>query len=311
MTRLNRATKRVAAFALLALAALALAPVANADPIKVTPLLVAFKQYGPKVIAFVFAVDMKEAIPAGYLPFVHVVDKAHPGPKDVVFQTSAGIPGTPDKWPVGQVSTGALTFANVPEGLADGEYDIRLGLYDAVKGPRLELTGADDGSRRYTVGKIVVAGATITAPGINLPTPAQEGRLNVVPSATDLAQTGPRSFSYRVVFDVNDKIPAGYRLFIHATPLVVTKDRDIMFQTDPAIATLPETWAIDQKVTGNLATATLPTDLADGTYTLRIGMYNPTANGIRAKLSGLDDGGQRFAIARFVVAGSKITVTKP
>ncbi|HEY3332987.1 MAG TPA: hypothetical protein VGK19_23340 [Capsulimonadaceae bacterium] len=294
----------------LAAAAASLIVPAHADPIKVTPALANFKQIAPRTVELVFSVNVQEAVPTGYMPFIHVIDKRLPNDKSIVFQIGSGIAAKPETWTVGKTVVGSLVTLPIDKAVGDGEYDIRYGLYDAIKGPRLELTGNDDGERRYTIGKLVIAGPTITAPGVPLVTPAQEGRLNITPSATDLAQAGPRAFTYRLNFDVKDKVPAGELVFAHLTYAVTSPGKDNIVSIDPGIATDPATWTIGQKVTGDIVTVTLPTDLADGAYTVRIGLYASKTDGRRLLISGVDDGGQRYIIAKLTVSanGAKIVL---
>lgn len=297
---------------LAAAAIFALVPMASvkADGAKNSPSLVAFKQIAPKIVELVYAVDLQEKIPANYAAFVHVVNTADKDEKNT-FQTGIGIDGKPETWVPGKKLTSKLVTAYIPATAPDGTYEIRVGFYDTVNGPRLEMTGNDDGARRYTVGKLVIAGKTITSPGTPDVTPAMEGRMNIIPSMTDTAQAGPRQFTYRLSFMVGEKIPAGYRIFDHIVYSPITKDHDIAFQAAPGIAAAPETWVVGQKTVGDLITVDLPSDLPDGEYTIGVGLYH-SVTGLRLHITGADDGGNRYTVAHFTVSngGAKIVFAK-
>ena len=123
--------------------------------LRVMPGADQFTQTGPRRFQLAFRWDVREAIPAGYMPFVHVTGPGGSEGESIVFQFGSGLSTPPDKWPVGQTTQGDPVAVTLPEILKDGTYAIKVGLYQ--EGGRLRLTGEDDGSRRFTVGTLSVA----------------------------------------------------------------------------------------------------------------------------------------------------------
>jgi hypothetical protein len=76
---------------------------------------------------------------------------------------------------------------SVPEGMPDGRYEIRLGLYD--KTGRVRMEGEDDGSARYRVGAILVEGERIEFEPIPSQKPiGVEGRVNLEGEPVDFGE---------------------------------------------------------------------------------------------------------------------------
>jgi hypothetical protein len=122
--------------------------------------------------------DTRKAIPAGYVPFVHLVSSTG----DIVTQYGSGIPSAPDTWTVGRATSGDIVEANIPENLPDGNYEIRVGLYSPANGDRLALDGADDGQLRYRVAEVDVSnnGAQIKLTPITALPPAYPSASHMV-----------------------------------------------------------------------------------------------------------------------------------
>jgi hypothetical protein len=140
-------------------------------PLSVRPSVAAFTQAGPRRFRIAYAWDVREPIPAGEQPFVHVTGEGAQQGEGIAFQTSSGIDAMPDSWTVGQVKRGQEVEVTLPTTLPDGNYQVRIGLYAPKTGERLALRGKDDGSHRIIVGALTVAdgGNTLRF------TPAQEG----------------------------------------------------------------------------------------------------------------------------------------
>ena len=142
-------------------------------PLRVTPGVSQFTQTGPRAFAITFRWDVGEAVPAGYVPFVHVTGASATQAEGISFQFGDNLP-TPATWPVGRPVQGTPVAVTLPADLKDGTYTIKVGLYNSKGGDRLALTGRDDGGRRFTLGALVVsdAGRTLAwQPETGGPTP--------------------------------------------------------------------------------------------------------------------------------------------
>jgi hypothetical protein len=98
---------------------------------------------------------------------------------------SGGLSVPTSSWTVGENVVDKVLTYWLPSTMADGVYDVRVGLYQGSQ--RALLFGNNDGTQRYTVGKITIAnnGANISfapvATSINNPDP----RLNSAGSVVD------------------------------------------------------------------------------------------------------------------------------
>jgi hypothetical protein len=89
--------------------------------------------------------------------FVHFVNFDVSGRTDgIVFQHDHKPKESTKNWIKNSVIVDGPYEVAIPEGIPDGKYEIRLGLYDALG--RVRLSGIDDGGLRYRVGTIIVKG---------------------------------------------------------------------------------------------------------------------------------------------------------
>jgi len=129
----------------------------DANTVNAWPSIINFQQTGAKAFSFQISYDVKTAIPAGYVTFVHLTTLDANPKNDVPFGPGDDTPT--DKWPVGQKHVTPVVNVGLPDNYADGSYNIRVGMYLATgDGSRLKLVGTDDGGLRYMVGKIIVSG---------------------------------------------------------------------------------------------------------------------------------------------------------
>ena len=126
------------------------------------------------------------------------------------------------------------------------------------------------------------------------------------PTTFDLKQIAPRAFQVRFAFHVSRAIPPGYKPFVHLVSDSIVADEGIAAQFSIGIDAAPSDWPVAGRETGSLVTATLPANLPDGTYELRVGLYNDSG---RLPLNGLNDGSQRYRVARIVVSDGGNTIT--
>lgn len=112
-------------------------------------------------ITYNWAVYRALGAQSNYAAFVHFVNDSQASDSNggIVFQGDyQPIPAT-SLWQVGQtISEGPLTVT-IPSSISDGTYSIRVGLYDTGTGERLVLSGNNDGTNRYIIGYLTIAGS--------------------------------------------------------------------------------------------------------------------------------------------------------
>lgn len=128
------------------------------------------------------------------------------------------------------------------------------------------------------------------------------------PHIYDMAQTGSRAFRVTFGFDVTRNIPAAQRPFVHLVALKPRDSNDIAMQFPTGISTEPATWRTGSLTRGEPVDVTLPHDIQDGDYEIRIGLYNPNA-GERLLLDGIDDNQKRYRMASLTVSDNGATIT--
>ncbi|CEK15878.1 DUF5696 domain-containing protein [Chthonomonas calidirosea] len=134
--------------------------------------------------------------------------------------------------------------------------------------------------------------------------------LAVQPSVLSFQQTGPRAFRIAFAWQVGAPIPQGDLVFVHITQPGLEEHEGIRLQPDSGIATPPDRWPLGT-VEGSPVAITLPPDLKDGDYQIKLGIFSPQT-GERLHLRGDDDGSSRIIVGTLHVAddGGVITLTK-
>jgi hypothetical protein len=115
----------------------------------------------PNRLTFSLVWQFDEPAPEGYRPFIHFVDDEG----EILFQSNY------DHTLLADRRTGRIAMpctAYVPLACRPGEkLELRIGFYSPSRGgPRLALTGADDGERRYRLGTVEFAGEGSRIAGI-------------------------------------------------------------------------------------------------------------------------------------------------
>ena len=95
-----------------------------------------------------------------YVPFVHFMSQNKTsGPGGALAFQDVHPPQLPvADWKPGQAITAGPWVVSVPSSVPDGNYSIRVGIYDPGTGDRLTLSGKDDGSKRYLIGDLTISG---------------------------------------------------------------------------------------------------------------------------------------------------------
>ena len=144
--------------------------------------------------------------------FYHFTRRPPGGGKEIAF-CPGGDPDPPTSRWSGQVATGANWQFRLPDSMGPGEYSILVGLYDRKgDGSRALLSGDDDGTHRYRLGRMIVDGEDKPGGAIH--------SIRLVPEAGPVA-VGPRAnprptdFGYAVA-------GGGFRITAEARSLVVT-----------------------------------------------------------------------------------------
>lgn len=126
-------------------------------PLDLAPRAKELRYEGDRKFELLLEWDAKQATEKDMAVFVHFRKTSHED-KDLDFAAGEEpSPGT-SQWK-GTITTGANRPIHLPKELGAGEYQILVGLYDrAGDSHRARLRSADDGSRRYSVGRLVVEG---------------------------------------------------------------------------------------------------------------------------------------------------------
>ncbi|WP_125206173.1 DUF5696 domain-containing protein [Capsulimonas corticalis] len=111
------------------------------------------------------------------------------------------------------------------------------------------------------------------------------------PSISLFRKTGARTFEIAFTWDVKEKVAADEAVFVHVVPS--QKPDEIAFQI-PAAVGAPGAWPIG-RVNGQTTVVSVPADLPDGLYSIRVGIYS-LKTGERLTLPGKDDGARRYPV---------------
>ena len=168
-----------------------------------------------------------------------------------------------------------------------------------ASGPHFLAYTARQGTFARSLGSIYV--------NARLLKPADTG--SAAPHVLTFKQTGPRAFDIALRFDVHSKIQAGESVFAHIVDDSATNTDGIVAQFGSGINAAPETWPVGQTLTGGIVHVTLPDTLHDGSYDIRVGLFNRTGDGTRLKLTGHDDGSLRYIIGTLHLSDGGINVT--
>jgi hypothetical protein len=117
---------------------------------RILPAVGDFQQIGGRAFRLVYQWQVNEALPADYNCFVHFV-----GPHGIAFQNDHALPRATSTWKMGETVPDGPHDIQLPADLADGDYGVRVGLFQANLG-RLSLAGRDNGESRIQVGTLRV-----------------------------------------------------------------------------------------------------------------------------------------------------------
>jgi hypothetical protein len=136
------------------------------------------------------------------------------------------------------------------------------------------------------------------------------------PSVSAVKQASSNSFSmtfgWQVLRDLGTQI--NYKVFVHFVNDSEASDASagIVFQDDFQPSPATTQWQAGQTVTTGPISIAIPSSVPDGTYSIRIGLYDPAAMQ-RLLLSGNNDGTGRYIVGYLTVSGggSKVSFAAP
>ncbi|MDR3710466.1 MAG: DUF4832 domain-containing protein [Capsulimonadaceae bacterium] len=284
----------------------------------IAPSILGFGGGNAHNYAFRLGFDVHEKAPAGSSVFMHLINVG-----EITDQPPCGIAAKPEDWPIGIVK-GTLVNRELPPGTADGDYQLLIGIWTPADGSRVPLSGEDDGEFRYLLGTIRVRdhGKSISMPGVpRLPAPppvvhapvapkvyaSKTSIVKVFPAVSRFTQTGPRQFTLCVEWDVRETAPADYIPFLHLCGPPPAADPLIVLPTGSD--TPAAYWPVGEKHSGGDVSLELPSEIADGNYEIKAGLFMPDGKPERLKLAAGDDGAQRVVLGTLRVAqnGAKLS----
>lgn len=152
-----------------------------------TPAVYSFKQTAARSFQIQMLWNVNTAVPgSSYQDFIQFVSSDTPAGSDALSGVVSGGLSTPtSSWSVGEKVVDKVLTYWLPPAMADGVYDVRVGLYQGSQ--RAFLFGNNDGNQRYTVGKITIAnhGANISFAPVAITISNLDPRLNSAGNVID------------------------------------------------------------------------------------------------------------------------------
>jgi uncharacterized protein DUF5696 len=152
-----------------------------------TPAVYTFKQTAARTFQIQMSWDVNTAVPGtAYQDFIHFVSSDTPaGSNALSGVVGGGIAVPTSSWNVGDKVVDKVLTYWLPSTMADGVYDVRVGLYQGSQ--RAFLFGNNDGGQRYTVGQITIAnqGKNISFAPVGISINDLDPRLNSAGSVVD------------------------------------------------------------------------------------------------------------------------------
>ena len=138
---------------------------------------------------------------------------------------------------------------------------------------------------------------------------ARIGRAYATPSVVRVSQIAGRSFVIAYQWQVHRAMDRDYKTFLHFVDQNKLKVHEgIVFQGDSTPAQRTSQWNPGKTVSEGPVAVQIPSSVADGTYSIRMGLYDPQS-GSRVPLAGVDDGDMRYIVGYLTVSGNGANVT--
>jgi hypothetical protein len=132
------------------------------------------------------------------------------------------------------------------------------------------------------------------------------------PSVSGVKQASGHTFTITYLWQAFRPLgtQVNYTAFVHFVNDSQASDSNegIVFQGDHQPSPATSQWQVGQTVSDGPVTVTIASSVPDGTYSIRIGLYDP-ATGARLMLSGNNDGTERYIIGYLKVSGGGTQVS--
>jgi 4-amino-4-deoxy-L-arabinose transferase-like glycosyltransferase len=217
----------------------------------------------------------QQPIDGDYYLFIHLFDVAQRQRWGQVNTPLTGLLFNAHRWPVGLTVPDKQQFT-LPADAPDGAYRFEVGLHEAASQQRLPVTTGDAASTddKLILGKVQVWQQSPLPPQYPLPD-VQFGE-SIALAGFDMPTSTLRpgqTLSFNLHWQVLTSVPQNYTVFTH----LLDSAGQLRAQQDnpPQQGRYPTSWWSPGETIIDPHTLLLPPDLAPGSYTLRLGLYQP------------------------------------
>lgn len=124
-----------------------------------------------------------------------------------------------------------------------------------------------------------------------------------MPSIANVHATSSRTFVLTYNWRVVGTTRTNYKGFLHfVDDRKLATDEGIAFQGAAPLPLLTSQWIPGRVLSEGPITVQIPTSVGDGTYSVRVGLYDPSTDE-RIPLAGMDDGNLRYVVGYLHVSG--------
>ena len=225
------------------------------DQTLATPEVVELNQIAPRTVQIQLAWDVNEPTTTDYTEFIHFVSTALPWNSNSVSTVTSSNLGAPTStWAVGQRVVDQVLNFQFPSTLADGSYQVRVGLFSGST--RATLYGNSDSNFRYVVGTVTLSnnGSVITFTNAPIVITSPDPRLN---SAGNVVDFGTLRTDGMVNLQ-NQTNGGSTSLRLSSYP----RSRDVVIQFNPSAIPMPASMTCD---TGDVI---VPSSVAGGYWSV-------------------------------------------
>jgi hypothetical protein len=126
------------------------------------------------------------------------------------------------------------------------------------------------------------------------------------PSVVDVAQSSNRNIAVTLRWKSDRPMATDYKPFLH----FVNKNEQIAFQGNLTFAQETSKWNPGSLVNQGPVMVQIPSSVADGVYSMRIGLFDPRT-GARVPLAGVDDGAMRYIVGDLTLTAANRVSFEP
>lgn len=135
-------------------------PELRAGSVDVEPGVKAFDAIGPRQFRITYQWKVGHAEDKEWRCFVHFVNPKMHGPDHIAFQNDHALPKSTAKWKPGEAIVDGPHEVTIPDAIADGTYEIAIGLFGEMG--RAILPFKNDGRGRYLIGAVTLRDGTVS-----------------------------------------------------------------------------------------------------------------------------------------------------